>query len=597
MSDRAAPYAPVSIADRGHWAAVARAPHLAPLIDHVEQLCARTEPMPPTLRASDFLAARTGDRGRSDHVWMERVKLGALAFRRCVRGLDPADRDDRLLDWLWAYLSAPTWVAAAHIADHDLPSAAYVKPDLAACEMAATLAELREVMKPWMDSFSSTLADSIITEIDRKVLTPYGDGAYVHWQSPTSVMSNWVGVCAGSILIACESLAAQGFPRPKARARALEGVNIFFEQSFTPHGECDEGVMYWNYGMVNACSAAMRLPRGDFTALVDQRRFAQVASYPQRAHLFDNVFFSGNDSGLRAGAPMSIVPWLAEGVCPWLADWARNAPIFGGTFPHLLRTSMHAPLRSAAPEPARDAAVSMAFLEDQQVAIVRAPTPRGDLTVCLTGGTNDERHNHNDLGHFIVALGDELIVPDLGAPHYRTEFFSDRRYTFLSASSRGHCCPIVGGHEQRAGAEAAGHVVTRRVDADSAEYELELGSAYPVEAGLRSWRRSLTVARHGSDARLSITDRFAGRAEDTIVEVIWSLRPFERIASDTEPTFRLGSIILRLAAPPVDLQLSEVSSKAEMLREYPDQTLHVLSATYRTDSEGRLVAGFGFTFG
>ena len=289
--------------------------------------------MPPVAQASDFLAARrSNDRARVDARWQhDRRTLSQLAINRCLRGLDnPADAtDDRLLNWLWGFLTEPTWVVSAHLPSRDLPALAGHNIDLAAAEMAALLAEVREVLAPWIDSVSATLADSIVAEIDRKVLTPFvvGDASVAWWKDPASHVSNWAGVCAGSVLTACRSLTAQGHPRPQEEALALDVLRRFADRGFTRGGECDEGMGYWIYGVAFACLGWSRLEADELAANVDVARLAQIADYPRRAHLGGDVFFSGNDSGLRASPPHYLTPWLAAATGNrFLAAWGAMPP-------------------------------------------------------------------------------------------------------------------------------------------------------------------------------------------------------------------------------------------------------------------------------
>src|SRR5206468_3975408 len=114
-----------------------------------------------------------------------------------------------------------------------------------------------------------TLFSRVIHEIDERVLRPYGEGDKVNWE-PAS--TNWAGVCAGCILAACESFAAMGMPRNAAKARALDTLAGYIRDGFTEHGECDEGIGYWNYGLANAVRGWMRLSPEEYAAVVDHER-------------------------------------------------------------------------------------------------------------------------------------------------------------------------------------------------------------------------------------------------------------------------------------------------------------------------------------
>lgn len=583
------PFVPHDVLDRAWWQRVAQLPAHRQEIQEIMALAAAASDHPPVPRASDFLAARrTNNRGILDRHWREdRRTLTALAIRRLVVGITDGDPDDRLLDWLFALLHEPTWVVSAHLPDRDLPHAAKPSLDLAACEMAAQMAEIRETLKPWMDRVSQTLADSIVHEIDRRVLTPLVDGPAPWWmRSDPPQTNNWSGVCAGAVLAACESLAAQGHPRPEARAIAMDTLRRFFDAGFTPGGECDEGIGYWNYGVGFACVGLSRLSPGELRSAFDMDRLGRIADYPRLAHLFGDCFFTGNDGSLRSSPQPHFLAWLAEVTGnAWLTDWARQSePGHEGGKWHISQV-----LRLLAVEHDKKPSAAMAatspadparYLADQQVLLVRRVTSAGDLVACLSGGTNAERHNHNDLGHYLVCLDGQVIVPDLGRPHYTTDFFGPRRYTYISAGSLGHNCPVVNGREQRAGRDAAGRVL--EVSLDPPRLALELASAYPPEAKLESWRRSMETEPAG----VVVSDRLAAPAESPITLVTWSQvspRP------QGEASFALGRLKMQVQPPPAEVVIVPLRAGDALLVDYPaETTLWRIEMRYQVPATGVL---------
>ena len=233
------------------------------------------------------------------------------------------------------------------------------------------------------------------------------------------------------------------------------------------------------------------------------------------------------------------------------------------------------------------------------MAILRAPTPKGELLAVLSGGNNAERHNHNDLGHMLVALNEEFVIPDLGAPVYKTDFFGPKRYTYVTASSRGHCCPVIGEHEQRAGADAAAKVLDWNPAAEIPRLVLDLTAAYPPEAGLLFWTRSLEYWKGGEDserspspARMVFTDVFRTREpRQKITHVLWSLRPFREPDERVEGTgFRLnlGDLKCELSPAPYALSASAFTPAELLLRDFAGETLHKFEAVYRSDEQGEL---------
>ncbi len=577
MSNTSAPlsyfqYQPRSINDRAYWNAIARNPRQQGLMDQLAKAVQAVPEQPVYPLATEFLAARrSNDRGKSDWYWQtSRAVLAQRVLLRCLDGKTDAGVDDALLDWLWSFLTAPTWVVSAHLPNNDLPLTSAPQLDLAACEMAANLAETLEALKPWIDNQSGTLAESIIHEIDRRVLTPFLANDAAWWADEKAPhVNNWSGVCAGSILAACESFAALGRPRPEARAKALHVLNFFLERAFTPAGECDEGLGYWNYGVGYACVGLSRLTEGELRKHIDVDRFRQVADYPRTVHLFDKWFFSGNDAALSATAPLFATRWLAGATKQeWLIEWSLAAtadmrdtrnPCLANRAADAIERLEDRPARLPLPPASR-------LVTDQQVAIFQS----GPLVAALSGGHNGEAHNHNDVGHFCVWHDRKLIVPDLGAPVYTADFFGPKRYTYLSASSRGHCCPVINGHEQNVGREARAEIL--ELNLDEQRFAIDIHDAYPPAADLVRWTRSL----HRDGAGYDLIDEYVTGNDGKIEHVIWStIEPkanADRLA--------LGPVTLSLS-PAGDVRVETVDPKAHKLRDFTDM-LYRIAVSYRT---------------
>lgn len=578
------PFVPHSIEDRDFWQRVQSDPATANVVRVINELADSAPARPPVPLASDYLAARrSNDRDRVDRYWRtDRITFSALVLRRCLLGIDPADPDDRLLDWLFSFTTHPTWVVSAHLPNNDLPASGSPQLDLAATEMAGVLAETVEIMRPWMDAHSQTLAESILTEIDRRVLEPFvhnSEGQFWATEDRSAHRNNWAGVCAGSILAACVSLERQGRPRPDARAKALRMLEIFYRDGFTPTGECDEGVMYWAYGVSYSIFGLHRLSPEDLARHLDLERLRQVASYPGRAHLFDDTFYCGNDSVSRARAGVAYVPWLAEVTGdPFLPWWLNTYPseqwrdVMSGlrVIDSLLKGHASKKTTTAAPSPVQ-------YLDDQQVLITRTATPSGELLVALGGGSNAERHNHNDVGHFIAHVNHQLIIPDLGAPEYTADFFGPKRYTYLAASSLGHCCPVINGQVQRNGPDTVAKVLSKSLTPGKASLELDLTAGYPSDAGLKQWTRGMRT----DGEKVVISDTLRLRPQSAVTHLVWFTIEPQVTQSDNALTVRAGPLVCTLSPAPANYRIIPVDPAEHLLREFKaGETLYRLEADY-----------------
>jgi hypothetical protein len=119
----------------------------------------------------------------------------------------------------------------------------------------------------------------------------------------------------------------------------------------------------------------------------------------------------------------------------------------------------------------------------------------GGLFLAAKAGHNDESHNHNDVGSFIVALDGRPLLIDPGAGVYTRQTFGPDRYQIWTMQSSWHNTPAPAGHPQAAGRAHRATDVGAALTETSAELALNLAAAYPAAAGIRSWRRTLRLDR------------------------------------------------------------------------------------------------------
>jgi len=126
------------------------------------------------------------------------------------------------------------------------------------------------------------------------------------------------------------------------------------------------------------------------------------------------------------------------------------------------------------------------------------------------GGHNDEPHNHNDLGSFIVHAGGENIFCDLGAGMYTQSYFAPGREQILNISSAGHSLPQINGCEQYSGRAAAAIVELVQTGDHEVKFGLDLTAAYPAAAGLKRMNRNFhwKINDNKQEINLYLQDHF-----------------------------------------------------------------------------------------
>ena len=118
------------------------------------------------------------------------------------------------------------------------------------------------------------------------------------------------------------------------------------------------------------------------------------------------------------------------------------------------------------------------------------------------GGFNNESHNHNDVGTFILYIDDVPVFIEAGVGTYTRKTFSHERYTIWSMRSDWHNLPQINGSLQIFGPEFK--AADTECDIRRLSFSADISGAYSGAAHCSSWTRSYSLGRD----RLDISDRF-----------------------------------------------------------------------------------------
>ena len=490
------PYPPVT--DRRYWARVPR--------ETREQLLAQTAPMSgkpwPLLTATEYARfTADGDRQAYERPYFaRRDKLSAAVITALLTGDTSAD----ITDGVWLLCEETTWCLPAHqpggLPDPDSPQV-----DLFAAETAALLA--------WTVLLTGEHADRVRREVKLRVLDPYRARDDWRWLGLNGHehLNNWTPWIHSNLLIA--SLLFDDEPQVTAN-RAVAALDRYLD-AVPDDGGCDEGASYWwraGASLAECLETLAEACGNDFGAF-QLPKVRAIARYPMTAHIADNVHVNFADGGIR---PPGIVPHLLYRFAVRTGD-SELRQHARATQPHAasLVTGPNSSLgrvlgaitdeewAAAPPEPFPAPLQSWLPATGVLTAREREGDPAG-LFLAAKAGHNDESHNHNDVGSFIVAYKGRPLLIDPGAGVYTRQTFGPDRYQIWTMQSSWHNTPAPAGHPQAAGRAHRATDVSAALSAAAAELALDLTAAYPATAGVRFWRRTLRLDR--TAALISIHD-------------------------------------------------------------------------------------------
>jgi hypothetical protein len=135
----------------------------------------------------------------------------------------------------------------------------------------------------------------------------------------------------------------------------------------------------------------------------------------------------------------------------------------------------------------------------------------------VKGGDNDEPHNHNDIGHFMLHADGTGCLIDLGCGEYTKDYFGEKRYLYDCNGSQGHSVPVVDGCLQLPGKSYRAKDVLVNMSEEVDRFELDMAEAYG-SSRLISLRRRLEW--HKSEVpELRLTDDYVfARKPESVIE-------------------------------------------------------------------------------
>ena len=509
----------------------------------------------PVLPASAYLEfQRSGDRRPYEKPSGERREaLAALALAELTEGRGRFVDD--IADGVWAICEESTWVVPAHnyvrlgvfptrLADPERPDI-----DLFAGETAALLAWVSHLHGAALDGIDPIISRRIDSEVHRRVIDPYLDRSDFWWmwltKTPGHHVNNWTPWCTSTCLSAALLLERNRDRQLLAVRKALRIIDVFLDH-YAARGGCEEGPSYWTHaaGSLLDCLESLHSATGGAIDVFEEEKIRNMGCYLHRVHIGGDRFVNFADAPARIEHDWSVLMRYAMKTgCPELrrmAEELRGSRGGAGRCASLERgirklfLEAESPIQRE-PQPPPDAG-GFGFEGIQVMTARQAPGSERGFFLAAKGGHNDESHNHNDVGHFVVYYDTHAVLLDPGVPTYTAATFDPaRRYTLWPMRSSYHNVPMVAGFEQTPGVEARADAVVCILTAEEARFEAELSGAYPPEAGIASLRRQISLHR-GADARVEWIDRFELRAGAIITEVMMV---------QERPSIRGGTVLIR----------------------------------------------------
>lgn len=475
-----------------------------------------------------------------------------------------------LQELIWEICNEYSWSVPAHLGhqftDNLEPATTCI--DLFSAETAQALAETTELVGDYLDNF---LVKRIELELERRIFQPFLKKNWF-WETSTN---NWSAVIAGSIGMAAIYQRGQLGDAAQPIFEKVDRTLQSYLTGFAADGACREGVGYWAYGFgyyLYYAELVQRYLKSD--RYLTGAKIKAIAQFPYHALLDkkQSVPFSDfTESILPTGLVTFCRTYFGVEV-PDITQCNRIDDDHCYRFAHLVRNSDWAVFYSKKDNNEK----STTYLSDAQWLLKK--NPQAKFVFAAKGGHNDESHNHNDVGHFLLGTFDTVFLTDLGAGEYTKTYFQKERYDYLVNSSRGHSVPVINQCFQQAGFYQA-----TAVTQTDCQFSMALEAVYPAKAKLAKFTRTFEFSNE--TASLLIKDSFSfPSSQNQVLENFVTL--FKPTLIDNQVVIKVGEETCHLVFSTNQLTIQE---ELFIRHDRKPQIAYLIQANYAMAQQGEIV--------
>jgi hypothetical protein len=486
----------------------------------------------PVGRASVFLEyVQNGNRTRFQKVqFSRRQALVALVIGEMVEGKGRFLND--IVDGIWAISEETFWGVPAHLslqkkgtglADVNDPVV-----DLFAAETAQILAWTSYLLGDSLDTVHPLIRERIYVEIDRRIFKVIESRPDYRWMGAIRTIddptlsyarrsflerrpNNW-NPWINSNLLTCILLLEKDRQR---RAEFIHQVFEYLDNYLEPHpadGGSDEGTSYWGH------AAASTFDSLDLVSMATQNKFNEFGSpliknmgeFITKAYVGSGYYINFADASPRPQhSPMLVYRFGKAVDSPAMMDMggylatridSENAIPGGRSLLRILPELFYSNelLEATAKEPL----LGNSWLPDIQLMISRdnAASTQG-LLLAAKAGHNEESHNHNDVGSFIIFKDGNPAIIDVGGATYTSDYGNE----WVRESAFHNLLPAIDGQGQLKGKKHSARNVSYAMMEGEVVFSQDIAGAYGEETGVQKWER---VFRHEKGGSVVISDSY-----------------------------------------------------------------------------------------
>ncbi len=459
----------------------------------------------PSVKATDYIAFKTeNSRVAQENIHFERrsalVNLFLGEISEYKGRFIP-----QIVNGIFSICEETFWGVSAHFPPsnyrHNIPAPDDGYIDLFAADTAASLSVIYYMLYDELYDYCPEILTRLEYEMERRIIKSYLTHRDWFWMGYTVPVNNWNPWIISNLITVFLIMEKSKTVRNEGIKKMLFEIDCIY-RSYPEDGGCDEGISYWSASggaLGEFCHQIYCATNGKIDFFEDEK-LHRVAEYPLRVYIGNGYAVNFADGGNKiGGSGKHTVQSYIYGL--HMND--NKLCSFAGELLKITKENWN--LKRVATN-IRCAVYKLIYfdemlmrdrfenahdfeLKDLQNSFVRFEK----WYYASKGGNNAERHNHNDVGSFIVYYDNEPLLVDPGCGVYNAKTFSATRYDIWTMQSAWHNAPLINGYTQKNGENFKADAFSF----NNKKTELSFASAYPKESGIIKLDREISLTENG----------------------------------------------------------------------------------------------------
>lgn len=461
---------------------------------------------------------KSGDRKIMENPYKDNISaVSNLFFAELVEG--KGRFIPKLIDGVFHLCEMTSWSLSAHLANQTkatrVPNHEEHVVELVSADVGSLLSWIYYFMKDEFDKYDVTIGKRIKKEVNERIISAYLERDNYWWMgikgNPRS-LNNWNPWVNSNVIQSFLLMSNDLDTRIEGVYKTMKSIDKYIELA-NKDGACDEGPAYWQHAAGKLYDYLQIL--SDATQhkinLFEDPLFSKMGEYISRTYVDGGWVINFADAMARMELDHHHIYRYGKAVVSnELITFAKHLGNQNRQIDNLYYDG---------DSKERDVFRFLEYLTyhkelDQDLGryIPAESTWYVKTEVCYfsnlnfrfaaKGGNNNESHNHNDIGTFILYYKNVPYFIDAGVGTYTRQTFSSERYQLWNTQSKYHNLPIINGEQQHNGSKYL--ATNTSFNQTKNEFQLDLCSAYPEEANIKRWLRKYRLEKK----KLLIEDDF-----------------------------------------------------------------------------------------